>query len=193
MRYWYDTEFIEDGETIKLMSIGIVAEDGRELYLQNYTAQFWKANEWVINNVFPRLQDLLVIRGGEEGLRLNPEGQLLADGWTPGRLNKETCWRAPVEIAIALKDFCNVEKHGKPKLWGYYSDLPKGWPMYTRDIKQWCDDLGNPPLPEQGKGEHHALADARWNKQAWIFLRDYEYGLRPGSDRRLKELLISEQ
>ncbi len=35
MRYWYDTEFIEDGKTIDLISIGIVAEDGRELYLQS--------------------------------------------------------------------------------------------------------------------------------------------------------------
>jgi len=32
MRYWYDTEFIEDGSTIDLISIGIVAEDGREYY-----------------------------------------------------------------------------------------------------------------------------------------------------------------
>jgi hypothetical protein len=30
MRYWLDTEFIEDGKTIDLISIGIVAEDGRE-------------------------------------------------------------------------------------------------------------------------------------------------------------------
>ena len=35
MRYFLDTEFIEDGKTIDLLSIGIVAEDGRELYLQN--------------------------------------------------------------------------------------------------------------------------------------------------------------
>ena len=32
MRYFYDTEFIEDGSTIELVSIGIVAEDGREFY-----------------------------------------------------------------------------------------------------------------------------------------------------------------
>jgi hypothetical protein len=35
MRYWLDTEFIEDGHTIDLISIGIVAEDGRELYAEN--------------------------------------------------------------------------------------------------------------------------------------------------------------
>lgn len=41
-----------------------------------------------------------------------------------------------------------------------------------RDLKQWCDDLGNPRLPEQGKGAHHALADAKWNRVAWQFLWD---------------------
>lgn len=29
MKYWLDTEFIEDGKTIDLVSIGIVSEDGR--------------------------------------------------------------------------------------------------------------------------------------------------------------------
>jgi hypothetical protein len=46
--------------------------------------------------------------------------------------------------------------------------------MYTNDIKQWCEQLGNPKLPEQGKGEHNALLDAKWNRQAWDFLRSYE-------------------
>src|SRR4051812_11038169 len=32
MKYFYDTEFLEDGQTIELISIGIVAEDGREYY-----------------------------------------------------------------------------------------------------------------------------------------------------------------
>ena len=32
MRYFYDTEFIENGRTIELISIGVVAEDGREFY-----------------------------------------------------------------------------------------------------------------------------------------------------------------
>jgi hypothetical protein len=74
---------------------------------------------------------------------------------------------------------------GKPEFWAYYGaydwvalcqlfgaliEIPKGWPYYCRDIKQFCDSLGNPKLPEQGKGEHNALADARWNKVAYDFL-----------------------
>ena len=32
MRYFYDTEFIDNGRTIELISIGVAAEDGREYY-----------------------------------------------------------------------------------------------------------------------------------------------------------------
>jgi hypothetical protein len=37
-RYAFDTEFIEDGRTIDLISIGIVCEDGREYYAVNSDA-----------------------------------------------------------------------------------------------------------------------------------------------------------
>src|SRR5690606_11798062 len=90
------------------------------------------------------------------------------------------------EISADVRRFCSPELHGKPEFWGYYADydwvvfcqlfgrmmdLPKGFPMYCRDIKQLCDELGNPKLPEQSSIEHHALADARWNKEAWEFLK----------------------
>ena len=42
--------------------------------------------------------------------------------------------------------------------------------MYCRDLKQLCDSLGNPKLPDQTSTEHNALNDARWNKQAYEFL-----------------------
>lgn len=57
MRYWYDTEFHEDGHTVDLISIGIVAEDGREYYAVNHDAD-WdrvKKNEWLCENVVPHL------------------------------------------------------------------------------------------------------------------------------------------
>jgi hypothetical protein len=82
-----------------------------------------------------------------------------------------------------------LEVSEKPEFWGYYADydhvilsqlfgtmmdLPNGFPMYTRDIKQWCDQLGNPKLPKQEGTVHHALGDAHWNQQAWEFLKQYE-------------------
>jgi len=87
-------------------------------------------------------------------------------------------------IAEEIKAFVRDDK---PEFWGYYAsydwvafcqifgamiDLPKGWPMYCRDLKQLCDDLGNPELPKQEDGEHDALADAKWNLEAHKFLTD---------------------
>ena len=151
MKYWLDTEFIEDGRTIDLISIGIVAADGREFYAQT-ECDLSKASDWVRKNVFPSLQPTFQPR---------------------------------IDVRTEVLAFCDPEQYGPPEFWGYYADydwvalcqlfgtmmdLPKGWPMYCRDIKQLCDEKGNPKLPAQGKGEHHALADARWNKTAWEFL-----------------------
>jgi len=71
-----------------------------------------------------------------------------------------------------------------PEFWGYYADydwvlfcwifgamvdLPQGWPMYCRDLKQWSDAIGAPRF-RASKGEHHALADARWNQALYRHL-----------------------
>ncbi len=178
MRYFLDTEFIENGKIIDLISIGIVAEDGREFYRQNRNCDWDKANEWVIGNVFPHLTHFSIDHKRPSCL--------------PRFINQAECieleecpWEFRMYLAPDIRKFCNPWTYGPPEFWGYYTDydwvvlcqlfgtmmnLPKDWPMYCRDIKQWCDMLGNPKLPEQDKNEHHALADARWNKRAWEFL-----------------------
>jgi hypothetical protein len=172
MRYWFDTEFIERGPDypIELLSIGIVAEDGREFYAENVEANLEVASEGVKENVLPYLGDPLL----HATLR--------------------------TDIATQIVEFCDPERYGKPEFWAYFADydwvvlcqlfgtmmdLPKGWLMYCRDIKQFAVMLGDPKLPEQGKDEHHALADARWNRTAWEFL--VAYGRAAGFPRTLLE------
>ena len=156
MRFWFDTEFIEDGTTIELLSIGVVAEDGREYYAEPEEAvqHFGRADPWVQDNVLVHL--------------------------TGDRKPRQ-------QIAREVVEFCG----DKPEFWAYYADydwvamcqlhgrmidLPIGWPMYCRDLKQWCDSLGNPRLPKQDSTEHHALADARWARDAWGFLALHSKG-----------------
>lgn len=55
MRYFYDTEFIEDGTVIDLVSIGVVAEDGREFYAVSTEFDERQAGDWVRRNVLPLL------------------------------------------------------------------------------------------------------------------------------------------
>lgn len=149
MRIWFDTEFYENGRTIDLISIGLIREDGATYYAETIMADVYcHQSEWLTANVLPHL------RG--------------------------PC-RPRATIAREIIEFVGPS----PQFWAYYADydwvvlcqlygrmidLPKGWPMYCRDIKQLCDELGNPDLPEQQEGEHYALADAEWAKQAWEVL-----------------------
>ena len=148
MKIFMDTEYIEDGKTIDLISIGMVRDDGAEYYAQSADCDLNRASDWVKANVFPHLNRNFLPR---------------------------------LTIAREVLEFCGKN----PEFWAYYADydwvvlcwlygtmmqLPRHWPMYCRDIKQLCDSLGNPRLPDQGKGEHHALADARWNRRAHEFL-----------------------
>lgn len=156
MKIWFDTEFIEDGKTIDLISIGMVREDGATFYLENRDCDHSRASDWVKAYVLPHLQ------GG------------------------------PAHNAAGIAHMIRKWAGEKPEFWGYYADydwvvlcqlfgtmmdLPNGWPMFCMDIKQLCVSVGDPRLPEQGKGEHHALADAKWNKLAYEFL----IGLRQGA------------
>lgn len=157
MKYFLDTEFIESGprHPIQLISIGLVCEDGREFYAISSEFEAKDANDWVRTNVLPHLD--------------------------PSQTNAGWCEPISV-IASAIDGFVGDDK---PELWGYYADydwvvfcqlfgamvdLPKRFPMYCRDIKQLCDERGNPKLPEQSSVEHNALNDARWNRQAYQFL-----------------------
>lgn len=186
MKYFLDTEFIEDGVTIDLISIGVVSEDDRKLYLQNSECNFKKASDWVWRNVFPHL-----IHFRMHGERECGPGQCGTPNISPSSCWKENCpWAKPHEIRIALEEFCSVKKYGKPEFWGYYADydwvafchlfgtmieLPKGFPMYCRDIKQWSDELGDIRIPKPEDEIHHALVDAEWVKYAYDYLNQKAY------------------
>ena len=54
-RFFYDTEFIEDGVTIDLVSIGVVDETGREFYAVSTEFDERRAIPWVRRNVLDQL------------------------------------------------------------------------------------------------------------------------------------------
>ena len=55
MRYFYDTEFIDNGRIIDLISIGVVADDGREFYAISTEFDPESAGRWVRTHVLPKL------------------------------------------------------------------------------------------------------------------------------------------
>jgi len=155
-RFFYDTEFMEEPGFLQLISIGVVDEQGNEFYACNIDADLGRANVWVQTNVISKL---------------------------PKRRDK--AWLSHAAIAEKLLEFINLSNDDPVELWGYYADydhvllcwlfgrmidLPDGMPMFTLDIKQLAVSLGNPPLPKKPESIHDALADAKWNRQAFQFL-----------------------
>ena len=157
MKYWFDTEFVEDGRTIDLMSIGVVAEDGREYYAEIEECDLSRADDWVKANVIVHLT-------GEKKPRAVVRDELLA---FMGKKPEIWAYYADYDW-IAL---C--------QLFGRMIDLPDGWPMFCRDLKQLAGDT---PLIKQEGTEHHALADARWTREAWLALNGSFNSLREALD-----------
>lgn len=163
MRFFIDTEFIECPNTIDLISIGIVSDTGREYSAISSEYNPASADEWVIVNVLGPLyrQQPDVVKSSTNVYNFH---KMVGD-------SRQT-------IREEILSFIGTDE---PTFWGYYSaydwvafcwlfgkmiDLPKGFPMYCRDIKQLMDQYGIEALPSP-KGEHDALVDAKWNKQMY--------------------------
>lgn len=155
MKWFLDTEFYERPGRIDLISIGLVSSTGLELYAENCDFPWGEVpdDHWLQANVRPHLKGGLALR-------------------------------RPQEIARLILD--NVGN--KPEFWGWYCDydwvvfcwifgrmidLPEGFPMFCRDLRQRVAELHIDPatMPEQTGTEHNALEDARWNRLVYEHLR----------------------
>lgn len=156
MRIWYDTEFHDNGETIDLISIGIVAEDGREYYAVNADAD-WEAivnHDWLVANVVTQLPP-------------------------------NSTWLPKATIRDQIRDFLLADEEPElwayfaaydhvalSQLFGRMLDLPIGIPMFTNDLKTFMyrnrlNHVYTSQLPLQASGQHDALEDARHLKNQW--------------------------
>lgn len=154
MRYFFDTEFIDSPWSLTLISIGIVAEDGREFYAVNSLAYSFNASEWVQANVYTKLQ---------------PKRHPVYREQTPD------------EIRAGLLLFIGDDP--QPEFWAYYGafdwvalcwlmggmlNLPRGWYWICRELRTALDQSGFAELKDSGRDdEHNALADARWIRLAF--------------------------
>lgn len=166
MKIWYDTELLEDGKRIHLLSIGMVAADGRELYAVNIDAPWRRVrkNKWLMANVVPHLPK----PHGDWVLHM--PRRWLFDYHNPAVKRRSV-------IAEQVKDFIQRTPDAElwasygaydhvalAQLWGPMSALPRGVPMWTNDIRQEQLRLGDPEVPVSSTNEHHALADAQHAK-----------------------------
>lgn len=157
MRFFYDCEFIEDGQTIDLVSIGMVSESGREFYAVSTEFDADRAGPWVRRHVLPQLpppsSDAWCSRARlRDGLQ-----EFLDAGVSDIEL---WAWYAAYDhVALA-------------QLWGAMPALPPHIPKFTRDLRQRWEDVGKPKLPPAPSNAHDALADAQHNLRRWSVIEE---------------------
>lgn len=143
MKIWFDTEFIEDGKTIELLSIGMVREDGATYYAEIEGVDHSRACDWVQKNVISKLTGI--------------------------ETRREMVAKYIVEFAGEKPEFWAwygaYDWVALCQLYGTMMDLPKDWPMFCRDLRQLIGDeqLILPP----NHNAHNALDDALWTKEAF--------------------------
>lgn len=157
VRFFYDCEFIEDGQTVELVSIGVVDETGREFYAVSTEFDANRAGPWVRQHVLPQLPppadrswcSRADIRDGLLSFLTSRGGN--AELWA---------WFAAYDhVALA-------------QLWGAMPALPSAIPKFTRELRQRWEDVGKPKLPPAPADAHDALADARHNLRRWKVIED---------------------
>jgi hypothetical protein len=174
MRVYHDWEFLEQGNSVYPISVGMVREDGAELYMEFADAPWDKImkHTWLRNNVMPLLNcytdgSLVILRGTET-------------------------FKNRLGVFVKVHDFLLEASRDSPlELWGWYSaydhvclgqlfgamvNLPDFVPMYTRDLKQEADrlDVRIPDLRLPNERAHFALDDARAEMRMHKWLMDYE-------------------
>lgn len=260
MNYYFDTEFIEGMRKplfgkpyhrIDLISIGIVAEDGRKYHAISNEFNPSSASKWVKDNVlYPIMRDngfpknLMNLHGcagysksaiknvqkvhgksikqiaHEILLFTNPQMNTKTGCYFDELLMAKDFWESHSLTEYAPDNTCPFFIfRTKPTFYAYYADydwvvfcslfgtmmeLPKGFPMYCRDLQQTKEELaeallssgigthstGDKVYPKDMKealewikshkeypvnnNEHDAMADAEWAKQLKAFLKFYK-------------------
>lgn len=160
MRIFFDSEFIDDGKTIDLISIGVVREDNQEYYAISSEFDESKASQWVKDNVLAKLEPQIIRRSRKE---------------------------IAVDILNFVGPhpefwgfFADYDWVVLCQLYGTMMQLPRDWPMFCMDIKQVSVMMGDIRFPKLDDSvAHNALADARWTRDffwhMWAALAKKQY------------------
>lgn len=175
---YLDCEFLPaDPTTRGLVSIGMTDNLGSNFYAVNadVDVEALLGVPWMVNNVLPYLPTV-------------------ADDGVPGgrALDYQDAQVISVDqIRADVAAYFNQTRASETRLYAYYGGQDIGrlhslwdnnWEVMPDQIPQWFTELeslivdaGRPRLPVQDGGEHHAVADARYNRQ----IHEALLGMRP--------------
>jgi hypothetical protein len=157
VRYFYDCEFGVTAPEVTLLSIGVVAEDGREYSAVLSDLDPLAVHPWVRENVLPQLPP--------------------ASSWVPRSQVREELLAFLGDDPVLWAWYGAYDHVALCQLWGQMPALPRALPRITLDVRQLWEHLGRPSLPAQESGRHDALADARHVKVRYDALAERAYRL----------------
>lgn len=158
-RYYLDTEFIDDGKTIDLISIGIVGDDDKKMmYAVNKECDFSKASDWVLKNVLKPMG--LDTETTSENIHLKYLGHT-ADCMSRSSILHNVKHFLGSDKFELWASYASYDWVAFCQLFGKMVDLPENYPMFIHDTEQLRKILGikveDFPLKN---GSHNALEDA---------------------------------
>jgi hypothetical protein len=189
LRYFLDTEFKEVPGSIDFISIGIVAEDGREYYAVNkgmQTESIWK-DDWLRKNVIPSL--FRYGAGESPGIKMpnTPVSISVPVDFSDFENKVRFYGMEREQIAEGILEFVSMD--ASPRFYVYYAaydwvvfcwifgrmlDLPDKFPKYCRDLKQMLMNYNLPKLDSAADCvEHCALDDARYDSQLFEYIKEH--------------------
>ena len=157
MRFFSDAEFGVTAPEITLVSVGVVAEDGREYYAVSSEFDPLAVHPWVRDNVLPQLPATAT--------------------WKPRSRIRDELLAFLGEEPVLWAWYGAYDHVALCQLWGPMPALPRTLPRFTLDVRQLWEHLGRPALPTQPSGLHDALADARHCRRRWEVLAERAYAL----------------
>lgn len=141
MRFFYDLEFGDTASVVTLVSVGVVAEDGREYYAVSSEFDPLAVHPWVAEKVLPQLPP--------------------SPTWKPRAVIAAELEQFFGDDPVWWAWFGAYDHVALCQLWGAMPGLPRAFPRITLDVRQLWEHLGRPRLPPQTEGLHDALVDAR--------------------------------
>jgi len=159
VRFFYDCEFSRTAPDVELLSLGVIAEDGRELYAVSNEVDLDAAHPWVRRHVLPLLP---------------PPSDAAWMSRTSMRDELLTFLRPEPVLWAWMGAYDHV---ALCQLWGSMTELPRQLPRMTLDVRQLWESLGEPALPTQPGGRHRAIDDARHVRTQWQSLAERAYAL----------------
>ncbi len=210
MKYFIDTEFIEGFNQpkflgipigkkrhfIDLISIGIVAEDGRTYYAISNEFDPNDADQWVKDNVIAKLdKPFKTLIGWPNTHEKHIDKEVRNESYKSNyKISEEII--SFIYPNASYDDLLNLSdpRAESPEFYAYYGDydwvlfcslfgrmidLPKGFPKYCKDLQQTFDEkkilvkgrMKDQPGFPINEELHNALDDAKWNYKLYKFLQ----------------------